>query len=123
MPSNPSSYVNAATLAEILCIFKPDGVNPPARDTTGDNSAITSVVFVSTGLWRITFTAPLPGTFLGATVALQLTTSADSNLQVGPFVAGPPSTLDIRNLTAGALANIATAADNRIVVVATFKVA
>jgi hypothetical protein len=110
MPFNATSLINSG-LAELVVSFRPDTTNPPLEQRQGDGY---SVAFISTGLWRISFNTPLPGGFVCALPGMQLTAFADSDVQLGPFVVGSPSTLDVRVNTAGALANIAAAADNRI---------
>ena len=95
--------------------FAPAGTGAPTA-ALGDGY---TVARTSTGLFTLTLDRVWPS-LLSATATVQLATAADTVAQVG-VVALTSKTVQIRTLTAGALADVAANANNRVNFALKFK--
>lgn len=100
--------------------FAPNGSSALVASSTRVTGSGATVAYVSTGLYRVTFTDAY-GALLAATATLQLATGDDKYCQLGAYSAAN-KTLDIRvwDVSGAAVADVAADANNRISFVCVF---
>lgn len=94
--------------------FAPNGSSALVAADTRVNAGAATVAYVSTGLYRITFTDAYQK-LLSATATLQLASADDKYVQIGAFTVAD-KTLDIRvwDASGAGVADVAANANNRI---------
>lgn len=97
--------------------FAPNGTNPPAAASI--EGALNSVTRTGAGLFLVTLKDQWLG-LVAAIGALQLNVAGDSQVQFGAYDAAA-KTLVVRILTAGAAADVAANANNRVHLALTFR--